>query len=369
MGIFSNFYNLTESTVNVPTGDVYMAPTMESSDAAILEFADSLYKITAGLYIADSIMETRSVTESSYDATPVLEATAKEIFQKIKAALINFWNKVKAWFKAVIDQIKALFMSGEKFVKTYATQIKEKASKNKSYKYKGYGYSIAKLDGAVNSIRDKANKSSEKISSLPDFVSKLPKDSDEKVTASTLSTLWRNHFDTILCSDDSETIYKDITGEKNLSDMAEELAKIGRKGDVTKADIIGFSENSVDEMIKFIEGYKNAISSINKDADTTDSTFNKLINAYDKTAKVVASKDSATAPGLTALVNATTTNVKTLLAIAQRASSVKTTIYKEAYRTYVGALKGVFRTKTVKESYDGDDTSGESLLESAMNLI
>ena len=61
MGIFSNFYNLTESTVNVPTGDVYMAPTMESSDAAILEFADSLYKITAGLYIADSIIDRKSV--------------------------------------------------------------------------------------------------------------------------------------------------------------------------------------------------------------------------------------------------------------------------------------------------------------------
>jgi hypothetical protein len=367
MNIFSY---LRENSVGFePTEEYNIEPTTESSDAAVIEFAQDIAKITSALYVADALIEATAVVEgSSFDPAPVLEATVGDAINKIKAKIKELWGKLKAWFKTIVENIKVLFMNGETFVKKYKDELLKKNAKD--YKYKGYGYDIVALDSAVDSIRKAANNEASKISGLASITPESIKTADDMLTE------YESKLGKVITADSSEDVVSALgkagkIDADNTSELRKKLFAVAHKGEVVKGEIRGFSENSVADMIKFISGYSEIISKINKDKASTDQTFSDLIKSYERIGKVIEGKaDEVTSVSkITSVTTSATTNVRTCLAVSQAAATTRVDVYKEAYHTFVAALKGVFRAR-VKESYGySDDSHSGSILEQALGIV
>ena len=88
--------------------------------------------------------------------TVTMEASLKELWDKIKAFFKRIWNKVVSWFNKLKMYVFSIFMNGEKFIKKYKSEIEAKLStlNSRELKYDGYLFSDKKADVALKSSSD-----------------------------------------------------------------------------------------------------------------------------------------------------------------------------------------------------------------------
>lgn len=353
MAIFGNT-NLG-SNYEVPAFEGAM-PTMEYSDQALYEFAEDIYKIQAGLYVSDIMLEEAIMTESNCNPEALLENVFTDMFAKIKDALKKLWAKITGWFKEVRKHLEIVFGNGVTVVKKYENELKERAKNAKDYEYTGYVYDIAKFDSTI----DKWSKAAE------DKLAKL-----DGVSGDTYDAYASKFGDlgTQTTDDFSETLIKGLTNKaSNMSELKEELLSIARSDADRTEKIIGFKGNSVTEMIDFVKNNSKALAQIDKDKSATDKRFNEVIKGYDKLEKSLADKKIE---GITKLINQATSNAKFCLSVCQNLNNCRQQIYKEAFGTYVRALKGLLTSRDAKPAKEGftNVDSSSSILESAMRLV
>ena len=321
-------------------------PTMESCDAILLEATEDLYKIRAGLYVADVLIEEKICTEGySEDIDVVAEATVKEAYDKVVKVFKDLWAKIQVWFKKVIDFFNVMKKAQEKFLKDNDKAIKEKAADAnamKGFSYPGYKFNPE----ALNTICKKAETI---IKGEIDRANSIDFDKTESVENLKIAKDVAEY---------EEHICGLISGGKNVSDVKNAVLAAGKgdKKDPSDPELT-LNDISVDAMIKFCSD--TGISAVKESQKAIDADLKKVIAKFEKEAKK-GKKDESATKGVTKVAP----NYKKLIAINTGINSIRVDILKETNNQYMRALRKILNYKPApaKESVG-------SILESAMSLL
>lgn len=347
------------------TDDSYWA------SSACESLVTDIYDIDKAFHIADIMGEVKVIKEGA-DADVVLEGIVNNAIEKLKTAFKKFLAKIKEWLDQVIKFFKSLFMSGEKFVKEFGADLKDKEVKG--FTYTGYDYDISAGDNLAKTARDVASNeidicaagikgADKKARSYGDIGKKLGEDYKDKDSDKV----------SITTGDDFETsMFKKIgNGVTTMSELSEEIEKKYHKGEAAPDTIKDFSAASVSTMIDYIKGLKKQISDCEKEMRDFDTDVNKVIKALND----VKSSDGQAAYKV---AQAYSKNATAALNVAKTASDAKIRMHKEIGTKYNSVLKSFYHWKPAKEGVEFDDDDDKkkcgscesmSLFDAALELI
>lgn len=287
MGIFSNNFT-TNSGVNIPVIEGYTFDNYGHYDIFMESLEDDQF-ILESMYIYDmnNIETSRAVAEAAengeYDEHEaranrqyVMEASAKEFFSRIKAAIKKFFGKVLSWFKSIIDRVRSLGMDAEKFVNTYGARIKKARV--------GDGIKVSTYKWDTNELFKKED---------VDVV-------ETKIKSDDIVGVINRVFSSNMTEDQLDNAIEEA---KENNTTTKVLASIlGMSGDPSDEEINthlsemyrgkdGKSEQTIRSVTKYIDELKQVkgvINSLNKAKEKTTKMTNELIKAYDKAEDKVA---------------------------------------------------------------------------------
>lgn len=326
------------STTPVYEGVTYeeydIAPTAEAGMSIAYEAARDISELISGLYIADAIAENMLFEGTIESVDSLLEASVGDFAKKVKEKLIKLRDKIVSWFKSVKTRILVQFMEVSKFAKKYEKDILNKAARV-NYSYEGYNYKKSPSEYGstwIDSLIDKAASVRVQIgnaSGNEDKISDILDSLDEEYSTSKIK----------------EKINENVRGDK-------ETIKVNR----TEAG----------KMINFIKGYDKDAKAFQKNTDNIVKSLNETIKNLDKLGnKMYDEGRDIEGAKLSKEVSA----IQRLVTTAQSINAYTLDIMKDMYKVYGANLKKIFNKKVVKESFEGDDDSGNSLLEQAMQMI
>lgn len=354
MAIFGSTKQVTENVeeLDVIIDESTITPTMECSDQILMEFADDMYKIQAGLYVADILIEEKICTEGySEEIEALAEGTVKETVSRVVENFKKLWAKIKAWFKSVIENFKIRITSQKNFLSKYEKAIKDKISDAKSMKgfsYNDYEYYPEKLEAACVKARDVIYKEiSGGIANLS--VEQLLNPNTDGGSVKPIMMK-------------SEDYTKDVCNKiksscNNNSDVKKFIVDEARSG---KQNIIEFMDIDVNKMIAFCKG--DDVKRVEKIAAEMDKQLGSIVNTFKK-AESKADKENV---GAITTFSAVASNAQKLVTLSQNITSVQTSMLNTICKNYISVLKRVLTYKGKKEAAKENTTS---LLESAMSLI
>ena len=347
MAIFGST-GIFESDTNLPEVEEVMG-TMEGSDQILYEAAQDFYKINAGLYISDVLIE-QAVTEGASDPEALMEGTVKDFFKRIIDAIKKFWAKVKAWFKNVIETIKVFFMSGEKFIKQYESKLKAKNAKG--FEYTAYKYTF----GTANKMYASIEKACDKV--IKDIPGKIGANTSVKAVKAAFGDAGE-----LESADFVEKICKaGASNASTISELKNAMLKGTRNNSDEPQEWVDFNGNTKDYMISVVKDHKKTVSEIEKYDKETEAKFANLVKAYESLER---SMEGGKSDALS-IISKAASNARSALSILQGVNATYISLVREEYGTFVSILKryAVYKEKeSTKESVEG------SLLESAMALL
>lgn len=312
-------------------------PNIDGTIECGYEIATESYRdinnLLAGLYVSDVMIES-AVYEGATNAQALIEGAMGDFYQKTKKKFREAIDKIKAWFKKIIENIGIRLTRGSEFVRKYEDAIREKAQKSSSA---GYKVTMHEYKTGIDQMYDKyagnmlvyvMNLADDKKAKVPDgdFVSKMYK-SVSNNKASSLSEL-------------KDIMYKECVGKEHTNVQVK--TKVGMMIDLCK------NGNAVIEEIRRLE--KIAVDSIED-----------LIKAIEKAEK----NDDSNGPKLVRGANAVSSAV-------QQLATVCVDVNNKMITEYIGHLRGFMLYKPAKESYNPDEdlmSGGQSLFETAMSMV
>lgn len=345
MSIFNIGYTGSELETVIEEGI-----TENSLNDILIEASEDAFAISAALYVSDiSIQE--QVLEGA-TASVLMEGVIGGVFERIKNFLIKLKNKIVSWFNAVIKSLKAIFLTGEKFIKEFKDDILKK--NGKGFTYKGYIYSGNRHQPAITDEMREIEKLFEPQS---------------------LKELGANDFD---ISARKEKLVKGLTGtnESNISEAIKEIKKNFRGSDDPE-EIEDFSKGlSLSAMIEFVgtNGSK-LIKEMEKDKKEFEKALNTAIRDLEKAAKVEAdeAKDGdETKAILTRGATRASELSKFIVSTCTSVTQAYIDLAKECRSQSEKVLKSYLRYKPRKEGYgytsfENDEPS--NLFEAAMQIL
>jgi len=303
----------------------YIMPTIEAAYEIACEGYADVHKLIAGLYVSDVLIET-AVAEGS-DAEPLIEGAISDFLKKVKDKFIEIKNKIIAWFKKIIENLKIRFTSSAKFVQTYKKQIAEKA---KTSAMANFTTTIhTKLIGAdiVGEVT-KAIETIKTVASTDKGSEKFPEIMAKKVhsKASTIGEL-------------KEAITNEIMGDEDKEKR--------------------LSSSDVNKMIDFCSTINSTIEKLNGIKDKGTKAIDQFIKDLDK---VNANEDK---------ISKKVSNYNTAISAIQQMNTVGVSLVNKANSEFIAILRAFMLFKPAKESYSGEDLMEESngIFESALNMI
>lgn len=360
MGIFNTYYS---DNINCESYNGAMDASIESSDAILYEAAEEFYKINAGLYVADIMIES-AVLEGANESV-LIEGAVGNVIEKIKNAFKKLWAKIKAWFGQVKRFFKILFMNGKKFVNEFKIEINHK--EGKGFTYNGWVWDIDKA----------TDKAKEKIGLIDKLyngvVSDIKKATDElKDSRSKYITSIKDNYDY-----DSITEFLDKEmGNVELGDFLKDLEETAHGG-TSKEEVENFDQGmSKDGMMNYIVGNGKAIKEI-EDADKeVDKNFKNIINALNSAEKSYLSATKSNTDNNASVIGSVVSKLSAVgraaLTRNQSINSRLIELMKQCAKDYESILKAFLRYKPKKESfgsYYDDDDNTNNVLEQAMKYI
>ena len=304
-------------------------PTSESAWEIAAEGYQDIHKLLAGVYVSDIMIEQSVMTESA-DAEALTEATVSDFVKKAVDKFVEIKNKIIAWFKKVLDNLKVRFTSSSKFVATYEKQILAKAKVVSGYKPNRHTINEdveGIVGGAIKKVADfaKSNAANKKGEAVEDFGEKMIKHIDSKAT-------------------DFNSLKKTLRG-KIISDTT------------TDAPVTEAIAKSMVEYCKKVSDQLKAIETIKKDNI-------KAIDGF--------ITDIQTSGKDVAIVHPLVANYNKATSLIQQLNTVATSAVNAINSEYVGILRGLM-VKKVKEAYDGSELMEESatntIFETALEMI
>ena len=252
-----------EETFELPVVEGYGCEVNGNVDACIESFDDQLAVIEAmhALDIAEieygrkinalreSGADEEEIKEVEDEEEAVTEASIKEIFARIKEAILKLWAKIKEFFKTALMYFNSLILSGKDFVKKYKKQIEG----CKPFLYERYTYTVdshtspKKVLGNMKWAKEKVGKMGAK--QLDEFIDQIGDENADKCRAFFLKK----------------------SGEVSSDEFAKELFKEFRNGKDYKEEVM----TGPAEYIKWLESES---SSTTKVIDEFKSDLDKLFN-------------------------------------------------------------------------------------------
>lgn len=111
-----------------------------SSESLTLESAIVAYNIIDVSCCEAYVMNPSESNLMNLNAT--MEASIKDVWEKIKAFFKKVWNKIVSWFNKIKMYVLSVFMNGEKFIAKYKSEIESKLSTltERDITYDGYRF-------------------------------------------------------------------------------------------------------------------------------------------------------------------------------------------------------------------------------------
>lgn len=350
--LFENYFDLQvkpeaaaaveEDQIELPVYEGAME--IEELPYVVCEFAENMYKLEAGLYIADAVMEHKML--NGEDITAVAEATVKDYVMKATGAIRAFVSKVVAWFKQIIENIRSTGVQGEMLVKKFGDKLKKKAAEVKDFDYEITDY---------------------EFSALKSFSEKIGK---HDVIAEAGLTAVKSVSDKIASNA--------AVDDRMYASLTEAKGKL-KKRDEVKAEIeslfvnpgkVKFSASHIGQCIDFVGNYKGMLNSAKKCQTEFEKRAKDVIKAIEKFEKQMDKTTDAAN-----VIRACVTVGKETLVYSQAVYAETIGVARKAYIECFGVLrklaakrvKGEKEEKPAKESMEETSIpSDESLLETIM---
>lgn len=334
MAIFSNntFTPVVEDE-SIENKYPHIMATAESAYEIAYEGYRDLTKLISSIYVSDILIENAVMTESA-NAEVLVEATIKEFVESAKKKFIEIRDKIIAWFKKMIDEIKVRFTFAKDFIKKYKARIVEKAKvANGAYKVVNHVVSDTVKADAITMMN---------------------------TMVSTAHSMKKEEVDTFT----SRLLAKVGGAEvKTVGDLKKKFAEDHYDAKATTQTAL--KVGNVEKMIKYCEGVENALAAM-KDLQSANT---KAIDSF--IAKLEGSGQDVEA------IQAKTNCYRTTAAMLLQLDGVSVDLIKQISREYISIMRGLLLWKPAKEAFEGDAElmGGEkveestSIFESALNLI
>ena len=243
---------------------------------AIMESYDDDLAVIEAMHAFDMAeMEAMKESGSEIVSTPLMEASAKEIWDKIKKFFKNLWSKIVAFFQSAIDYVSSLVMSGTAFAKKYEERL-SKLNLN-GFTYEMYEYNFesiyAKDISELSKYQEEVTKSIAKVSEID-----ISKDNFNE-----LVSRYSDGIESIR-NKIPHDIVKKLTGETNPEKFNEALANKFRSGGKKKSLKI----TDLSKYIKFLKSSNGLIQHIKNTKDGVNKVFKEIDQAINKAANEAA---------------------------------------------------------------------------------
>lgn len=248
-------------------------------DLIMESYADD-FAVVEAMHAFD-MAELELMKESSFDAqaaSPVLEASLKDIWQKIKAAFVKLGQRIMAFFKSVIDYINSLVMSGADFAKKYEERLNKLDLKE--FYYDMYDYS---------NVPSEFTAGTSKLDSISATVSgNLDRIKNIDITKDTAGMELESERNKL--KEDNKRIvakaYNDLAGVSDSEKLEEALFnKFRGTGKITRHKI-----TSVSEFVKTLADTKKTQDAIKAAKTSVDDRFKKIEKLINAAAAVAEAK-------------------------------------------------------------------------------
>jgi len=360
MAIFGNKRSSLNDDFDISKYD-HIQPTTEALEQIITESAKDSYKLRAGMYVSDVMMEQAVLFESA-DPEVLLEAFGKGFFAKVKDMFVKMWNAVKAWFEKMKKSLVMFFSSGKTFVDKFENDLRKKNVKG--YKYKSFKYTASKGDAfaskILSTIDSTENEYENKLGGLDVRSSSKHKDAMDSKKDN-----MKEEYDT---NDDKESLFKSM-GVDSISELQEESYQEYRNGSKEKEEFEDFENNSKDDMMKFIKDSSKNLADLERYQKDMDSHFSKIVKAIETAGNKYKNEEfSKVSP----YVSHSVEMLRFCMSIRSALSKMHVEYVKEAASEFESILKGYLRFKPLKESLDvshDDKTDTTNIFEAAMRLV
>ena len=307
-----------------------MEGSVEESDMILHEAAVDMYKCEAAMYIADTFIERKSLTEGIDAAEIMLENVITNAAKNIVEALKKLWAKITGWFKSTIQNFEEKHLKGAAFLKMHEKRIDEQLKNG--VKVNGLPMpDINALQSAVDKIYqvchsyvfDKS-KLPTKFESIEDFNNKMGDLAKEKDEFTKLVLGKCGLADVEKIADIKPALNK-VAGMKTAN------AVYGQVDDehISK-ELVTLSGNDIKEAKEFIRNFAKMKNVLNKQKSDIDKVFKSAIDGFSAVEKKAADGEKITGAFGSAL-SKLKTNVNTVVNIAQTAVAQETTIMKICY--------------------------------------
>ena len=292
MGVYS-MQSINESTNyldDVEFVDNGIEDVMESALRNIYEADLNHHNMMKDIGIAELAVYEQTGQEVVYEA-----GAAKGVFERIKAGLKKIWEKIKSLFTKFIAKIQSYGKDDKAFVTKYKKQIL--AGEIGDLKVKGFNYEVDALsaDDAWSNM-----KKNTKLGALETSLGNVKKNDTKFIVNPETNTSKDTH--TFYFGSDSEEEFNDklrgacfgtSKGELTQSELQKELYELFRGGE-SKPIQLDKSDIDKNEMMKFLNGSKDAENKMNKDMESLKRTINGLINQVDKASREFEKRKSTT---------------------------------------------------------------------------
>jgi len=363
MSIFANKVKTEVDDTQISAG---ILPTSECLDEILTESARESYQIRAGMYIADIMMES-AVLEGSATPEVLLEAFARDIWDKIKQMFVNLWTKIKQWFAAVKRQLALWFTSGKEFATKFEQELMDKTVTG--YEYKSYSYDMkAAYDAAIDIINEAQSLVYKYSNGLDDYknlgiYTNRQKDAlDKKLKNDSL----KKEYDT---SKEKEKVLKKL-GADSFEELQKNLIKVGRGGKDEKEELKDFAGVGKKEMINALKNKEKIIGNIRQLESDNEKHIKSIIKAIESAKSKYSGDDVAK---ITPYVKHSIEMLRFAIALDSNTAKGFVALVKESCNEFERILKGYLRYKPAKESFGDDEETQlggtKSILEAAIDML
>ena len=327
MAIFSNKFTPVVEQVEETFEDMY--PAIEGTTECGFEIAaegySDVHKLVSSMYITDILIE-QKVMEGA-EAEPLVENAVKEFKDKAIKKFKEIVEKIKNWFKKVIDRLKVRFTSTKEFVNKYRSALLEKAQAANDYKPARHDF-VREFDNTykamVAKMSDFAKANAE--SKSDDFVAGMAGAASPKAKS---------------IADLKQVLIHTHVGEAN------------NKSKVTASE--------VEDMIKYCDNSRIAIAALENIRDAGIKEINGFISDLNGSGKEVS------------VIHAATAKYNAAASAIQQLNTTCVKIVDDIVKEYVAVLRGLMMYKPAKESFTPDEElveeKGQSLFETALKMF
>lgn len=300
----------------------------------MMESCDDDYAVIEAMHAYD-MAEFEAMKESAGElesVSPVMEASLKEIWAKIKAFFANLVKRIKAFFQRLIDYVNSITMSGTEFAKKYKDRLGK--LKLAGFSYDMYDYKVDLTTKFVD-MKDVKGELDALTSGMDEIKNQPLEDSPAVYTK-----LEKAHAKE--AAEIADEVRKGLAGDKSSEKFSENVYKKLRGGDSKKT--IGVTD--IKKYVDFLAKSDAIMNGIKKARTEADNLLNKASTIVNKAADEVEGS-KVDDPKKAKVAAAKASAMRKLIGQYSAVCNVQTS-YLNIYASVVKEMVGVYKSMCFK---------------------